>query len=115
MPGDVSRIQPPDGAWRTWWQHRGVRELEELLLVWWDPLGVYGEPEARDEYASVVPRLATLLRSGAREAEVAAHLHAVGVAELGAPGEVELAARHVVEWHDRALGSFTRGPGPAAA
>lgn len=94
--------------WQSWWRHNGVRELEALLLLWWDPLGVYGEPEARDEYASYVPQLAGLLRSGAREADIAAHLQAVGTAEVGAAGEADLAGRRIVEWHDQAVASLLR-------
>lgn len=101
-------MQVPIEVWRAWWRHRGVRELEHLLLVWWDPLGVYGEPEARDEYARYVPQLAGLLRSGAREADVAAHLRAVGASRIGATGEADLAGRHVVEWHDHAMASLAR-------
>lgn len=114
MAGEDQGRKPPTGRWRSWWQHDGLRELEALLLVWWDPLGVYGEPEARDEYAGYVPRLAGLLRSGAREVEVAAHLRAVGIAETGFPGEADLAARHVVEWHDRAVATLTDAPDPAS-
>jgi hypothetical protein len=106
-------MQPPLGQWRTWWQRRGLRELEELLLVWWDPCGVYGEPEAQDEYESYVPRLATLLRAGAREAEVAEHLRALETAEIGAAGESELAAARIVAWHDHVVASLPGVEPPA--
>lgn len=109
VAGDDPRDQLWIGRWRSWWRDHGVRELEALLLVWWDPLGVYGEPEARDEYASYVPQLAGLLRAGAREADIAAHLREVGMAEAGATGEADLAARHVVEWHDLAVASLAHG------
>jgi hypothetical protein len=90
-----------------------MRQLEELLLVWWDPLGVYGDPEVRDEYAGYVPRLASLLRTGAHEAEVAAHLRGLEATEIGAAGEADLAARHVVEWHDHEVAALARAPWPA--
>lgn len=59
-----------------------------------------------------MPRLAGLLRSGAREADVAAHLRAVEVAEIGAAGEADLAARCIVEWHDRAVAALLGDPPP---
>ncbi|CAB4948536.1 unannotated protein [freshwater metagenome] len=108
MPDGDPGSPLPIEQWRSWWRHYGVRELEALLLLWWDPLGVYGEPEARDEYAAYVPRLAGLLRSGAREADVAAHLRAIERTEIEAAGEADLAARHVVEWHDHAVAALLR-------
>lgn len=97
----------PVEQWQTLWRrHGGVRQLQELLLVWWDPFGVYGEPDAQDEYARYVPRLARMLRLGAREPVVAAHLRAVGVEDAGAAGEADLASRYIVAWHDRMIASF---------
>lgn len=108
MPDDGPPDQPPIEQWRSWWRDRGIAELEMLLLVWWDPAGVYGAPEVRGAYAAYVPRLATLLRSGAREAEVAAHLRALEAEEIGNAGEADLAARHVVEWHDHVVALLAR-------
>lgn len=113
MSGQDPGSELPIEQWRSWWRHGGVAELEALLLLWWDPLGVYGEPEARDEYASYVPQLAGLLRSGAREADVAAHLRAIETTEIGTAGQADLAGRHIVEWHDRAVASLARNASPA--
>lgn len=97
----------PIERWRSFWRRDGVRELQEVLLVWWDPIGVYGEPEARDEYAAYVPRLAGLLRAGAREAEITAHLRALEAEEIGATGQAELAGDRIVRWHDHAMAALS--------
>lgn len=109
VPVGGAPSQLPTDQWQSLWRRGGARELRELLLVWWDPLGVYGEPEARDEYARHVPRLAGLLRSGAREAVIAEHLRAVGIEEAGAAGEADLASRHILDWYDHMVASLSEG------
>ena len=38
---------------------------DEVLHYVWDPIGVCGEPGARDEYSSYVPQVVHLLEQGA--------------------------------------------------
>jgi hypothetical protein len=98
----------PLEQWQGWWKHNGSRELRDLLLIWWDPIGVYGEPEARDEYDGYAGPLARMLRDGAREPEVIAYLREVEENRITVSGDAELAARKIVEWHDRVLRRIDR-------
>jgi hypothetical protein len=59
--------------WHQWWKHNGNRELRDLVMLWWDPIGVYGVPSARDEYDSYIGKIASLLREGASEDDLVAH------------------------------------------
>jgi hypothetical protein len=45
-----------------WWKRVGGRELRELLMRSWDPIGVSGWPDAADEYDSYMGDVATMLR-----------------------------------------------------
>lgn len=88
--------------WQRWWKHNGNRELRDLLLVWWDPIGVYGVPEAVDEYDSYVGTIGRRLREGAREDGL---VEALRDAEqhITVAGDADTAARKVVEWHDHVM------------
>lgn len=88
-----------------WWKRQGSRELRDLLMLWWDPVGVYGVPEAIDEYDGYVGQIGHLLCEGATSTEVVAHF-----AELqprfGLPANTsrdELAAEKIVEWFKRSM------------
>jgi hypothetical protein len=39
-----------------------IKRINEVLFYVWDPVGVYTEPEARDEYDSYVPQVFSLLK-----------------------------------------------------
>jgi hypothetical protein len=51
-----------------------LRIIGEVLHYIWDPIGVAGVPQARDEYDGYVGPVFTLLRSGASDADVSEHL-----------------------------------------
>ena len=46
------------------------QRVDEVLHYLWDPIGLSGVPEARDEYNSYVPRVFSLLIHHAPEAEI---------------------------------------------
>ena len=48
--------------------------ISEVLHYIWDPIGVAGIPEARDEYEGYVHQVMSLLRSEATEAEIVDYL-----------------------------------------
>jgi len=57
------------------------RRCDEVLYYVWDPIGVSGIPQARDEYESYVPHVCALLRDGAGQEAIAEYLaSAVGEA-----------------------------------
>ena len=50
------------------------RRVDEVLHYIWDPIGVAGTPEARDEYDSYVPHVFSMLIHDAPSAEIAQFL-----------------------------------------
>ena len=58
-----------------WWRESGERELRELLLREWDPIGIARIADAQlDEYEHYAGQLVRRLRAGATEEEIAAVL-----------------------------------------
>lgn len=53
------------------------RAVDEVLHYVWDPIGVSGHPQARDEYYGYLPKVFGLVRDGAHPEEVAAHLGSI--------------------------------------
>ncbi len=79
------------------------RAVSEVLHYVWDPIGVAGTPEARDEYDGYVDSVCGMLWHGADANAVTAHL--VGIADdaMGLPGTQERAARAaevLLAWRD---------------
>jgi hypothetical protein len=95
-------------AWQSWWKDFGGAELRHLLLLWWDPIGVYGVHEARDEYDGYSGQIARMLREGADASAVAPFLDEVAVQRMGlrrAPDHEAAVADRIIEWYDRAIAS----------
>lgn len=88
----------------TWWAERGDRELRELLLREWDPIGISRIADAQiDEYEHYAGQLARRLRAGATEEEVAAVLEGFRT-DMGLEPSDELplaTARTIREWYAR--------------
>jgi hypothetical protein len=59
------------------------RELGDILLRNWDPIGIKDEPEAQDEYDSYVGGVYRLSASGASIKEIATHLASIETSLLG--------------------------------
>jgi len=47
------------------------QRVDEVMHYLWDPIGVSGAPEARDEYYSYLPGVFNLLKQGAKKNEIA--------------------------------------------
>ncbi len=80
-----------------------LRAVGEVLHYVWDPIGVAGAPQARDEYDGYVGPVFTLLRSGATAPEISAHLERIADERMGLPGRKERsdkAAAVLTEWRD---------------
>ena len=87
-----------------WWIERGDRELRELLLREWDPIGISRIAEAQlDEYEHYAGQLVRRLRAGASEDEVAAVLEGFRV-DMGLEPSDEPplgVARAIRDWYRR--------------
>lgn len=57
--------------------------LDEILWKDWDPIGVYGTEEARDEYYSYLPDVFQMVLRGASASEIAEHLHRIANENMG--------------------------------
>ena len=55
----------------------------EIRHYVWDPIGVSGVPQARDEYDSYVPLVVQMLMEGKKEEEIASHLHRIEGETMG--------------------------------
>jgi len=84
-------------------ERRFYRVIGEALHYVWDPIGVSGVPQARDEYDNYVPQVFALLRAGASESEVSAHLQSLSEDRMGLSKLSERAneaASVLVDWRD---------------
>jgi len=79
------------------------RMVNEVLHYVWDPIEIADLPRARDEYYAYVPTTFRLLRDGADEAALAAHLDGIAVERMGLlPGDTRSlkASRMLIEWKE---------------
>jgi hypothetical protein len=70
---------------RNKYQSRESRaRVREILLRDWDPIGVYGVPEATDEYDTYADRAYVMLMDeGATASEMAGYLFTVATQHMG--------------------------------
>jgi hypothetical protein len=90
-----SRISPKDQAL--------FRAIGEVLHYVWDPIGVAGVPQARDEYDGYVGELFSLIRSGATEVELSSRLEEIAGDRMGlgaAKDRSDEAASAIMDWRD---------------
>ncbi len=77
--------------------------VDEVLHYIWDPIGVSGVPQARDEYYSYVPAIFSLVKSSSRAEEIAIHLRAIETDRMGLSGNMEKdleVANILLGWRD---------------
>jgi hypothetical protein len=86
----------------SWWRERGDRELRDLLLREWDPIGISRIADSQlDEYEHYAGQLVRRLRAGATDEEVAAVLEGFR-ADMGLEPSDEpplRVARIIREWY----------------
>ena len=64
------------------------QRVDEVLHCIWDPIGVSGVPEARDEYAGYVLPVVGLLNSGESAETIAKYLFDVVTDRMGLTGNL---------------------------
>ena len=95
--------------YERWWRERGDRELRQLLLDEWDPIGIKWLAEPRDqldEYEHYAGQVVRRLRAGASEEEIAALLESfrpdMGLEPSGDP-PLDV-ARKIRDWYRSSTG-----------
>lgn len=79
------------------------RAVDEVLHYLWDPIGVSGVPQARDEYHGYLPRVFGMLREGSSESQIAAHLTLITSERMGLSPRMEhdrQVARILLDWKE---------------
>ena len=71
---------------------------DEVLHYIWDPIGIAGQPGARDEYSSYGPEVMELLGAGASRDQVREHLNNISRRMLGLSGRADFASGALVRW-----------------
>ena len=74
-------------------------------MLYWDPIGVQGEPAAAHEYDSYAGQITSMLRRGCSERELADRLGQMRVESMGLSKNKKadrLAAKKIHAWHQTA-------------
>jgi len=96
-------------AWRMWWHRIGERELREVAMENWDPIGVAGFPEAADEYDAYLGQIVKRLRDALSTQELGQFLTSL-TAYMGLeprPDADLTAAREMQAWYVASTARFT--------
>lgn len=93
--------------YERWWRERGDRELRELLLHEWDPIGIAKlADDPLDEYEHYAGQIVRRLRAGASEEEIAGVLERFR-SDMGLEPSDEPplgVARRIRDWYRRSTG-----------
>jgi|ERR1700733_1277731 len=82
------------------------QRIDEVLHYVWDPIGVAGVPQARDEYSNYVERAFQLLQRNSSDADVARYLDNIATERMGLSSNPEhslKAAKLMKLWRDLLL------------
>lgn len=77
------------------------RRIDEVLHYIWDPIGVRGMPEARDEYTSYIPQVFSMLKANSSEEKLTELLELISVDRMGLEANPKRASEVVTmlkEW-----------------
>ena len=79
------------------------KRIDEIIHYIWDPIGVSGVPQARDEYYSYLAEIQSLVLSGCEKSEIANHLTMIEVDRMGMKSTTERnleVADMLIDWYD---------------
>ncbi len=62
---------------------RLAERVGEILHYVWDPIGISGAPQTRDEYDNYIPGVVALLMAGKSEEDIARHLYHIEGETMG--------------------------------
>lgn len=67
------------------------RQIDEILHYIWDPIGIAGVAEARDEYSSYLPQVFQLVLKNNDKNKIASYLIEIETNRMGATANKEFA------------------------
>ena len=82
-----------DSDWQCFANSLGVVRL--VLLVDWDPIGIFGIPEAMDEYDTYAVNVHNMLSTGTSQEDLVSYLRFVQSQLMGVKGSSNLQLREV--------------------
>lgn len=59
------------------------KRIDEVIHYMWDPIGIAGTPEARDEYDAYIPQIFKLLIADKDEEEIVKLLRSIEIDRMG--------------------------------
>jgi len=71
------------------------RRCDEVLRYIWDPIGIAGYPDARDEYYPYIPDVYRLVKQNSPADEIVVHLNAIVEEHMGFKPDPECTRRAV--------------------
>jgi hypothetical protein len=77
--------------------------VDEVLHYIWDPIGVAGVPQARDEYHGYLPQVFSLVRNGENEQVIADYLALTTTENMGLSMNLQHdleVARILIDWKE---------------
>jgi hypothetical protein len=77
------------------------QRVDEVMHYVWDPIGVSGIPQARDEYNSYLPQVFYMLLDRKHEGEITSYLIGIEDARMGltpAPEKASQVATILTDW-----------------
>jgi hypothetical protein len=94
--------------WSEWWESFGSGEVKCLLMLYWDPIGIYGDSGFVGEYDYYADSLEPLLRRGAQTEELASVLITAAGEQIGVPRPETRAAEAATKIRECFVDSMTR-------
>lgn len=79
------------------------KRCDEVLHYIWDPIGVAGEPQAREEYESYLPQVFSLVLENAFPESVVYHLRDIEETQIGQVvnvHKIELTVEYLFKWRE---------------
>ena len=69
------------------------RQVDEILHYMWDPIGVAGIAQARDEYYSYLPQVFKLVLDNKNKNEIASYLTEIEINRMGLTANTKVALK----------------------
>ncbi|MBC7462117.1 MAG: hypothetical protein H7287_12210 [Thermoleophilia bacterium] len=100
------------GEWNNWWKHFGIPPVRHMLLLYWDPIDIYGTPEAADEYDGYYGGIGSLLRQGSSVDELASYLADIELNQMGSTPSHQSrnVASKIMDWFNDAMKAMDENP-----